>query len=229
MLLCCLPFLAEAAVVRVPVMLGTSKVLVEYQRGTGLTFVHVHADEKTALVAAQRVARRTGAGLLRLVHPGGRLVCFQLKGKRYLFDPNRMFSDSGIRQTLTRYSQYSPDAHRAIAHLANVFLKHLPPGKVVSVHNNRGYSMRDYFPGHPSAREAAAIHQNPNWTYRNFYFVTQREDYARMRKLGFNSVLQARTPSDDGSLSVRLSGAPYINVEAAHGQLQQQISMLENA
>ena len=215
--------------VRVPVMLGTSKVLVEYQPGQGTTFVHLHADEKTALVAAQRVARRTGAGLLRIVHPGGRLVCFQLNGKRYLFDPNRMFSDSGIRQTLARYSQYSPEAHQAVARLASVFLEHLPSGKIVSVHNNRDYSLRDYLPGHASAREAAAIHQNPDWTYRNFYFVTRPQDYERMRKLGFNSVLQTRAPSDDGSLSVHLAGAPYINVEAAHGQLQQQMSMLENA
>ena len=53
--------------------------------------------------------------------------------------------------------------------------------------------------------------------------------YEKFKNLGYNTVLQNNaTMTDDGSLSV-LAGQqniPYVNVEAQHGHLEEQVEML---
>lgn len=213
-----------------PVMVGNEKVLIKVWKGEGRkTFVHLHQNETTALKAAKAVFRQQGAGLLTLEHSGGRTIHFQLKHQRFEFDPNRIFSDKGIRATLERYSRYTPEAHQEVKKLAQQILKRLPAGRVVAVHNNRGYSIRDYLPGHELAAEAKAVYLSPKHYFRNFYLLTQDKDYLYYKKLGLNGVLQAESASDDGSLSVLLRQKSYMNVEAGYDQLAEQINMLKLA
>ena len=105
----------------------------------------------------------------------------------------------------------------------------MPNGKIIAVHNNESYSLKNYLPGRPLAADARALNINAQHFYRNFYFLTQKNDYLRLKKLNFNSILQARHASDDGSLSVYLAQRGYINVEAGYDQLAAQIKMLQFA
>jgi hypothetical protein len=227
----CIVFLIQASCAHNhKVMLGDTPVIVQYTPGHGKTFVHLHQNEKTALVAAKAVIHREGGSLLTLIHPGGRNIAFNLNNKRYEFDPNRIFSERGIKKTLLENSHhYSPEAHQEVKKLALEIQHLLPKGKIVAVHNNNGYSLKDYLPGHELAHDISALHMNPDRYYRNFYLLTQSSDYQRLKLEGFNGVLQKPSATDDGSLSILLAQSEYINVEAGYDQLVEQIKMLERA
>lgn len=213
-----------------PVRLGDSLVLVKhYQHGEGKHFVHLHQNETTALKAAKTLVAREGGSYLTLVHRGERNIVFRLDHQRYEFDPNRIFTDVGIRKTLSQFGTYSPQAHREVKKLAMVIKSQLPAGKIIAVHNNKSYSFKDYLPGHPMSRDAHALAFCDRTHYRNFFLVTKKHDYLRLKRLQFNSVLQATSATDDGSLSVYLAHRDYINVEAGYHQLQAQIKMLKSA
>lgn len=211
------------------VYLGKSPVVIHHQVGKGKTFVHLHHNEKTALKAAKAVIKKEGGSLITLVHPGGRTIIFHLRNKRYEFDPNRIFTDKGIKITLNQYSHYTPAAHKEVNKLASKIKRLLPKGKVIAVHNNASYSLKDYLPGHELAKDAKAMHMNPKNYYRNFYLATKSADYSRLKSAGFNGVLQKISTTDDGSLSVLLAKNNYINVEAGYDQLYEQIRMLRRA
>ncbi|AMP91050.2 hypothetical protein [Legionella pneumophila] len=211
------------------VMVGDEPVIIQQTKGQGKTFVHVHHNEQTALKAAKAVIRKEGGSLITLIHSGGRNIVFHLNNQRYEFDPNRIFTDKGIKKTLVQYSYYTPEAHQEVKKLADKIKALLPEGKVIAVHNNSSYSLKDYLPGHELAKDAKALYMNPDNYYRNFYLVTKLSDYLRLKMQGFNGVLQKPSATDDGSLSVYLAKRDYINVEAGYDQLAEQIKMLLHA
>lgn len=209
--------------------LGDAKILVQHIVGHGKTFVHLHQNETTALAAAKEVVRKEGGSLITLVHNGGRNIVFRLKRKRYEFDPNRIFTDNGIKKTLSQFGPYSQEAHAEVNKLASHIKRLLPSGKIVAVHNNASYSLKDYLPGHELASDAQAMHMSPKNHYRNFYLVTKLTDFTRLKMQGYNGILQKKSATDDGSLSVLFAKKDYINVEAGYDQLPEQIKMLSNA
>ena len=212
-----------------PVQVGNSTVIIKQHLGKGKAFVHLHQSEKTALRAAKTVIKAEGGSLLTLVHSGKRNVVFQLHQHRYEFDPNRIFTDVGIKKTLLKFGGYSIAAHAEVKKLADKIKILLPKGKIIAVHNNESYSLQNYFHGHSLASDAKALHYVKESYYRNFYLVTQKDDYFRLKKLHFNSIWQALHATDDGSLSVYLADRDYINVEAGYDQLSEQINMLKYA
>lgn len=212
------------------VKLGDTRVIIKQQHhGCGKAFVHLHQNETTALKAARAVVKAKGGSVLTLVHPGGRNIIFHLGHDRYEFDPNRIYTDRGIKKTLAEFGKYSPTAHREVRKLANRIKSLLPQGKIIAVHNNATYSLKNYFPGHALAYDARSLNVNKRHFYRNFYLVTKQRDYVRLRQLNFNSIWQADHAVDDGSLSVFFARNRYVNVEAGYDQLTAQIKMLRYA
>jgi hypothetical protein len=211
------------------VMVGDEKVVIQQTVGKGKTFVHVHHNEQTALKAAKAVIRQEGGSLITLVHSGGRNIVFHLNNTRYEFDPNRIYTDKGIKKSLIQFGHYSPEAHKEVKKLAVKMKQLLPKGKIIAVHNNSSYSLKDYLPGHELSHDAKALHMSPDNYYRNFYLVTKVSDYLRLKMEGFNGILQRTSATDDGSLSVLLAKNEYINVEAGFDQLGEQIKMLQRA
>ncbi|PWY54852.1 protein tyrosine phosphatase [Legionella qingyii] len=210
-------------------MVGDEKVEIKHIVGRGKTFVHLHHNEQTALKAAQAVIQKDGGGLIALVHSGGRNIVFHLNNQRYEFDPNRIFTDNGIKKTLLQFGQYNPQAHQEVNKLANKIKQLLPKGKIVAVHNNSTYSLKDYLPGNTLEKDAQAIHMIPENYFRNFYLVTKINDFLRLKSKGYNGILQKPSATDDGSLSIYLAKNDYINVEAGYDQLVEQIKMLQHA
>ncbi|WP_420324231.1 protein tyrosine phosphatase [Legionella shakespearei] len=211
------------------VMVGDEPVVIQQYKGKGKAYIHVHNNETTALKAAKAVIHKEGGSLLTLVHSGGRNIVFHLNNQRYEFDPNRIYTDKGIKKTLAQFSYYTPEAHREVKKLASKIKELLPEGKVIAVHNNSSYSLKDYLPGHELAKDAKALHMSPDNYYRNFYLVTRLSDFLRLKLEGFNGILQKPSATDDGSLSIYLAKSEYINVEAGYDQLPEQIKMLERA
>lgn len=213
-----------------PVRLGdTTVIIVQERHGRGKSFIHVHQNETTALQAAREVIRSQGGSLITLKHPDGRNIKFSLNHQHYEFDPNRIFTHQGIYHTLNEYGHYSKPAHQAVKRLATMIVNLLPKGKIIAVHNNEHFSLYDYFPGQNSAEEARSLHYNHQLHYRNFFIVTQKQDFIRLAKHNFNCIWQAKSAQDDGSLSIRLNKRKYVNVEAGYDQLANQIYMLKHA
>ena len=138
-----------------------------------------------------------------------------------------MFTDTGIKKTLSTFGHYSSNAYIEVKKLADKIKGLLPEGKIIAVHNNNDYSIKEYFPGKSLHKDAKALHLDDKRYYRNFYLVTRIEDYLRLKELRYNTILQARGAVDDGSLSVYLAHRDYVNVEAGHGELLAQIDMLK--
>lgn len=230
LLLLCILFVAGCSSNH-PVKVGNTLVVIEqYNRGHGKAFVHLHQNETTARKAAISVIQSEGGSLLTLVHPGGRNVVFEMDKKRYEFDPNRIFTNVGIKKTLTQFGPYSPKAHSEVKKLADKIKVLLPKKKIIAVHNNNeSYSLKKYLPGKGLAKDARRLNYSPHNYYRNFYLVTKKYEFLRLKKLNFNSIWQAPDATDDGSLSVYLSTRDYVNVEAGYDQLAEQIKMLKHA
>lgn len=211
-----------------PVHLGNKCVVIQkLENGPGKSFIHLHHNETTALRAAKHIVETEGGTVLTLIHSGKRNIVFYLNHDRYEFDPNRMFTDIGIKQSLRTFGHYSLAAHTEVKRLADRLKSLLPKGKIIAVHNNNDYSIKEYFPGKSLHRDAQALHLDAQRYYRNFYLVTRPDDFHRLKELRYNTVLQAQSATDDGSLSVYLASRDYVNVEAGYRQLQAQIDMLK--
>lgn len=199
------------------------------KQGQGKVFLHLHQNETTALQAAKAVVAKENGTIITLQHSGQRNIVFRLQGTRYEFDPNRIFTDVGIQKTLSQFGPYNKLAHEEVRKLANKLKEIIPPGKIIAVHNNKSYSLKDYLPGHSLEKDACALNYQNKSHFRNFFLVTKEKDFQRLKDLNFNSVLQSEQATDDGSLSVYLASSDYINVEAGYNQLAEQIKMLQHA
>ncbi|HEX8384988.1 MAG TPA: hypothetical protein VF576_02335, partial [Rubricoccaceae bacterium] len=192
----------------------------------------VHDDEDTAVEAALAVVRRDGGRLVELRHAGTRNLTFQLGGEAFTVDPNRIFTDAGRARTLAALSRDTPAARAAGAAFADALLAvYGEPSVVVALHNNTeaNYSAASYGPGGADAGEAADVALVPEADPDDFVFVTTRPLFDAVAASGANAVLQDNAAAtDDGSLSVwaAQNGRPYVNVEAQHGHLAEQVRLV---
>ncbi len=207
--------------------------------------LNLHENESTSVEAAQRyLATSNIADRIRLValrHDGERNVTFSTEGETFRFDPNRMFSDIGALASITALSDTVDSTEpttatpfaRSLAQRVSEMGRLGRTPYIVALHNNTdaNYQSTSYLPDSIYADEASAVSINPERDPDDFFFVTEQALFDQLAALGFNVVLQAPVgeATDDGSLSV-YAGANrigYVNVEAQHGHLDEQVAMLE--
>jgi len=201
------------------------------------TMINVHDDENTSVVAGKIVIEQSGGRLIELSHGGNRLVTFELNGGRYRFDPNRIFSDAGIRATLEKQSTYCDSAHRAARQFAAEFLGHFgldQESVIIALHNNTEgtLSIHSYNLGVDHAATVAKVHVAANRSPDDFVYVTDQRLFNCLQKRAFNVVLQeSASVSDDGLLSVYFArkGIPCVNIEAELNHLNAQLEMVRAA
>jgi len=201
------------------------------------TMVNVHDDENTSVRAGTVVIRESGGRLVELAHGGNRLITFKLQDDTYRFDPNRIYTEDGIRSTLTRQGNYSEAAHAVVRKFASQFietfaLNHEPA--IIALHNtgNGGLSINSYQPNRELNRAAAGVHESKSRSPGDFFYVTDERLFQWLKARDFNVMLQdnANVP-DDGSMSVYFArqGIPYLNIEANVNHLTEQIEMVRAA
>lgn len=203
--------------------------------GGSLNALVLHDDENTAVEAALEVICERGGRLVELAHSGERNISFEVNGEEFVADPNRMFTDAGRWRTLDRLSRDTPEAREALASLADsVQTIYGVPRVVVTLHNNTpdNYSAESYLPGHEYADDAETVFVAPEQRLDpdDFFFVTDRQLFEAIEQYPYSAVLQDNTAAtDDGSLSVWAgqNGIPYVNVEAQHGHLDEQVVMIK--
>ncbi len=209
-----------------------------FQRGdSSLTMINVHDDENTSVLAGKVVVKESGGRLVELVHSGQRFVEYNLDGQTYRFDPNRIFSDEGIRVTLSRRSNYSEAAHRVVKKFAESFIGQFGFDRepvIVALHNTDGHGLtiNSYRADGDKSSASATLHASSRRSPGDFFYVTDRRFFDYLKARDFNVTLQddAHVP-DDGSASVYFArkGIPYLNIEADVNHLEDQTEMVRVA
>lgn len=203
--------------------------------GSDIVYFNMHDNEKTGVEAAQRIIDGYGGCLLELKHRGRRLIRFNSEGRVLYFDPNRIFTDKGIRSTLDRNGRYSSSASEATRDFAASLLDKIlskNPRLIVALHNNlKGeFPIDNYLGKRRYASCASDVFVSKDKDPNDFFFVTEPNIFNCLKDRGYNVVLQAnKTVIDDGSLSVYCgrAGIPYVNAETQMDHLEEQTKMLE--
>ena len=217
-------------------LLGEEKVWVHiYQRpGIDMTLINLHDNENSAAKAGLEFIRKHGGRLIEVKHGRGREVVVRLDGKLNRFDPNRMFSNRGLKESL----RYFHNNTREIFNHAITFrdsLLHLMAIEnnkiIVSVHNNTPDKMtiHDFLPGELYGNDIEKVFINPSQDHDDFFVVANEEIYSALKRRDYNVALHTKKPSDRGMLINYCStlGAICITVEAEHGKVVKQVEMLE--
>lgn len=205
--------------------------------GLDIFLINLHQNEKTSIRAAEEIIRIYGGTFVRLFHRKSRKIAFQdRKFKQFIFDPNRIFSDSGARATLEKHKNYSDYALRTVRAFAGRLAKKFidSNGTIIAMHNNPD---RSPFNVHAFASTyyepyIEKVYINKRKSKNDFYFVTERFFFDLFKKHRFNVVLQkSDNPVSDGSLSEYCARKkiPYINIECQHGHKQIQVRMTKYA
>lgn len=216
----------------VPLNLAKTKVTLHVLKKADPNILYFlpHYDEEPAPAATEAHVRTVGGTMVSLRHlKKDRYIRFLggSTGKtNYRVDPNRTYTEKGVRDHTQFSKQDKDDPKRTIwvptaraATRATVkgfsdgLLAAIKPGQwdaVVAVHNNTlgGYGFNSYTAG-SSAYLADDVFAGDPANPDNFFYVTWKEDFEALKALGkFNVVLQKAsavkpgTIGDDGSLSV---------------------------
>jgi len=212
---------------------STEILLSNYGSRDGLVMVHLHDDETSSGEAAKKVLSQTGGILIELENNGKRLVSFKKGGKRFQFDPNRIFTTKGRSQNLHLLNKtVTPSAASAVKAFATFILQKIPKSVVtlIAIHNNQNgnYSINSYKSAAHS-KDVLKWYKNPRRDPDNFFIVNNNETFKKIKRQGFNAVLQNSVKvTDDGSLSIYFGkkNLVYVNIETQRGNTEEQVKML---
>ncbi|MFM2139652.1 MAG: hypothetical protein RJA57_1959 [Bacteroidota bacterium] len=224
------------AVTTVFYRLGDRTIPLETERygpETGVICINLHDNEQTSVLAARAVLERQGGTLIRIGNERQRVIRFRMKGHTYSFDPNRMFSDEGIEQTLKENGRYDPEAARAVGLFAERILNRIPSdiGCIVALHNNTEalFSVKSYVKGGERETDARDVFVAQGQDEDDIALTTDEALFRGMAAKGYHSIWQDNiNVKQDGSLSVFCGnkGLRYINIETQHGRRAQYEEML---
>lgn len=204
-----------------------------HSNGSGPVFFNMHDDENTSTLAMLQVLADSGGSYIELVHTGARNISFKKGKKTYIFDPNRIYTDEGIKATLEKNGKYDDKALKEVRKFAQdlieIVLKE-SPNYIFTLHNNTPDNLTVYSfdKGREYENDAAYIYADTSKDHDDFILVTQRVMFDFYTASNQNTVLQNQNPTNDGSLSVwaALNNVPYLNIEAEHGHVEQQKEMI---
>lgn len=220
-------------------LIGETKVSVVEKRcypcDSHVLFVNLHDNEITSVKAAEQYLNEIGGRIINIENNGERLINFRYKGEDFTFDPNRIYSSAGIDSTITILSlHYNSDAAKEVADFAKHFIADFINGShiIISLHNNMDSSLSviSYKNMQAGNDSLGRTFINPAMDADDFMLTTDTSLFARIKEKNINAVYEnVEAIKDDGSLSVYAArhNIPYINVEAQHEHLKEQLSMLK--
>ena len=146
--------------------LGDKTILlkvVQYGESVNTCCINLHDDEMTAVKAARSVLEQQGGVLIKIENKAQRNVSFPFKGVMYTFDPNRIFSRTGIGLTLkVTKGKINPLAIIEVEKFATHLLQLIPDSVscVIALHNNTNgdFSVKTYQPGGKRQTDARQVY-----------------------------------------------------------------------
>lgn len=197
-------------------------------------FLNVHDNEQTGRNAADSFLNNYGGMLVHIVNDSNRNVTFVMHGKQYTFDPNRIYSRKGRLASLMLLSEQKDSAAEPeVAYFAATILNNYVKKRqfVIALHNNSdsNFSIHTYVHSQDSMPGSGKVFVNPKMDEDDFILTSEFAVFKKIKAKNINVVWEnANAIKDDGSLSIYASRhrIPYINVEAEHGHLHEQIMLL---
>lgn len=196
-------------------------------------FLNLHGDEQTSVKAAEEYVIDNG-GTLVSINNNQRIVDVNLSGRKYSFDPNRIFSIAGTEATVKLYSKtFDTSAGNRISTFANQLLSGFidSTNLIVTLHNNKdsGLSVLSYQKDQRLKKHSGKVFVNKEMDPDDFMLTTDTSIFRRIKEKNINVIYEkADLTKDDGSLSIHSGrlNIPYINVESQHGHFIEQFAML---
>jgi hypothetical protein len=205
----------------------------QYGSGGTTCCINVHDDEATAVQAARTILEQKGGMLIRIENSAQRMISFPFKGVTYSFDPNRIFSGTGIKFTLKANGKINPLAVTEVEKFAAHLLQLIPDSAscVIALHNNTkgNYSIKTYQAGGNRQTDAIRVYADSWQDIDDIALTTDEKLFNKMSGFGYNSILQDNIKvTKDGSLSVYYGeqNKRYINIETQFGKTAQYKEML---
>jgi len=179
----------------------------QYGESVSTCCVNLHDDEMTAVKAARSVLEEQGGILIKIENNARRNISFSFKGLVYTFDPNRIFSRTGIMLTLRANGKINPLAVTEVEKFATHLLQLIPDSIscLIALHNNTDgdFSVRTYLPGGIRQYDASQVYADDWQDIDDIALTTDQIIYNKMAALGYNSILPDNEKVfRDGSLSV---------------------------
>ncbi|WP_126970617.1 hypothetical protein [Gynurincola endophyticus] len=219
------------------VLVGKTLVRIETKKfGNNPVYaVNLHGNESTSVEAAEKVFAETGGTIIKIVNPEKRNLGFLFKGDSIFVDPNRIYTRKGIRATLQSLNtKFKAGTVREVKDLGKYIISKIPVtgAAVIALHNNTdgNLSILSYMEGGTYARDAAENYQGTN-DPDDFFVTTSKAIFDQLKALEHNVTLQDnKKVKNDGSMSVYYGkkGIAYVNVEAEHGHLNEQVKMIRD-
>lgn len=198
-------------------------------------FLSLHDDENTSVDAFNEISKNIDNPILiELQQTGSRFIKYGHKGSDYLVDPNRIFTEKGVINTLKKNNKSFPSEIKEPLinfsnQLVDLILSKSENKYIVAIHNNSNdnYSAKTYV----GSNDAEKIYINPKEDVDDFFFVTDNSDFEFFKTKKRNVILQSKNVVDDGSFSVYCDKKelPYINIEAQDGHKEIQKLMIKEA
>ena len=213
--------------IRIPV-----KIL-QYGSRNDILCINLHDNEQTSVEAARTILQSTGGTLVKIENGRQRVIRFIYRGQRYAFDPNRMFSAEGIKQSLLENcGRHNSEVVAEIGKFADYILQFIPESArcIVALHNNtnEAFSVKSYLEGSDRAKDAKEVVQHEHQDPDDIILTTDETLFRIMGELGYNAIWQDNENARrNGSLSIWSgeNNRRYINIETQHGRLAQYIEM----
>ncbi|MBK7690234.1 MAG: hypothetical protein IPJ31_03635 [Bacteroidetes bacterium] len=199
-----------------------------------LNFIALHDDENTAVKAFHSWTSELNINLLELHQNNDRYLKYQIGSMVFSIDPNKIFTEKGIANTLnSNYLKYPKELPIKIKQFADSLLTYFVDSSkrayTIAIHNNSeaNYSILNY----KNPRLASKVFISSNEDIDDFFIVIDSLDFDFFKNLDQNVALQNIEADDDGSLSIycHKNKIPYINIEAQDGHLAKQIEMIKLA
>jgi hypothetical protein len=207
--------------------------VIQYGQLVTTCCINLHDDELTAVKAARTVLEQKGGILIKIENNAQRNISFPFKGVVYSFDPNRIFSRTGINATLKAKGKKNPLAVIEVERFAAQLLQLIPDSIscIVALHNNTDgdFSVKTYQNGGKRQHDAKQVYADSWQDIDDITLTTDEILFNKMSTLGYNSILQDNEKvNKDGSLSVYYGelNKRYINIETQHGKTAQYGEML---
>jgi len=218
--------------------LGTNSCKLTYKgdQNRFATFIALHENETASVTAYLDIASSLpNTALFRLNQFGQRNLRYKTNENTYHFDPNRIFSLVGIKNTLLKLNpniksiplEVEVGIKRFSDSLLSIFRPVLDSGYLVAIHNNtnNNFSVRSYI----NSKNVIATYVNSNEDIDNFYIVNTLSDFEYFKSINRNVVYQSEEGLDDGSLSIYCTknNIRYINIEVEMGNVKKHREMIQ--
>jgi hypothetical protein len=211
--------------------------LVKYSfKEPNVNFLVVHDNEDTGVKAAFDYIQFSGGSVIDSQYGDVRNYSFSYDSEWYQIDPNKIYTESGIRDGLARYGAVNDVVVAELLKASKVILNQYSaskPSYIFTLHNNTdgSFGIASYLKGYELESTADSLYINFQMDPDDLVLVTEPDLFTSLKRENINVVLQSKRAPDDGSLSIYAmqNQIPYLNVEVQHGHQYENLRLIEIA